>query len=44
LSGREYLAGMDVKSRVQAVERTPPLLPIDFTTTEKRTHDYVSKI
>lgn len=31
----------DEKTQVQALDRTQPLLPIDFDVTEKRTHDYV---
>lgn len=31
----------DEKTQVQALDRTQPLLPIDFDKTEKRTHDYV---
>jgi transposase len=31
----------DEKTQVQALDRTQPLLPIDFARTEKRTHDYV---
>jgi transposase len=31
----------DEKTQVQALDRTQPLLPIDFGLTEKRTHDYV---
>jgi transposase len=30
----------DEKTQVQAVDRTQPLLPVDFGLTEKRTHDY----
>ena len=30
----------DEKTQVQALDRTQPLLPIDFGVTEKRTHDY----
>jgi hypothetical protein len=30
----------DVKTQVQALDRTQPLLPVDFGKTEKRTHDY----
>jgi transposase len=30
----------DEKTQVQALDRTQPLLPIDFGLTEKRTHDY----
>jgi transposase len=32
---------VDEKTQVQALDRTQPLLPISFGTTEKRTHDYV---
>lgn len=32
---------VDEKTQVQALDRTQPLLPIDFDRTEKRTHDYV---
>ena len=32
---------VDEKTQVQALDRTQPLLPIDFGATEKRTHDYV---
>jgi transposase len=31
----------DEKTQVQALDRTQPLLPIEFAATEKRTHDYV---
>jgi transposase len=31
---------VDEKTQVQALDRTQPLLPIDFGVTEKRTHDY----
>ncbi len=31
---------IDEKTQVQALDRTQPLLPIDFGLTEKRTHDY----
>lgn len=30
----------DEKTQVQALERTQPLLPVDFGKTEQRTHDY----
>jgi hypothetical protein len=30
----------DEKTQVQALDRTQPLLPVDFGVTEKRTHDY----
>lgn len=29
------------KTQLQALDRTQPLLPIDFGATEKRTHDHV---
>lgn len=32
---------VDEKTSIQALDRTQPLLPIDFDKTEKRTHDYV---
>lgn len=32
---------IDEKTQIQALDRTQPLLPIDFDATEKRTHDYV---
>ena len=32
---------IDEKTQVQALDRTQPLLPIDFGVTEKRTHDYI---
>jgi len=32
---------VDEKTQVQALDRTQPVLPIDFAKTEKRTHDYV---
>lgn len=32
---------VDEKTQVQALDRTQPLLPVDFGATEKRTHDYV---
>ena len=31
---------MDEKTQIQALDRTQPLLPIEFGLTEKRTHDY----
>jgi transposase len=31
----------DEKTQVQALDRTQPILPIDFGKTEKRTHDYI---
>jgi transposase len=32
---------VDEKTQVQALDRTQPLLPIEFDASEKRTHDYV---
>lgn len=32
---------VDEKTQVQALDRTQPLLPIDFGKTEQRTHDYI---
>jgi transposase len=32
---------MDEKTQIQALDRTQPVLPIDFGKTEKRTHDYI---
>jgi len=32
---------MDEKTQIQALDRTQPLLPIEFEAGEKRTHDYV---
>jgi hypothetical protein len=31
---------LDEKTQIQALDRTQPLLPIEFDATEKRTHDY----
>ena len=32
---------IDEKTQVQALDRTQPVLPINFAKTEKRTHDYI---
>ncbi len=32
---------VDEKTQVQALDRTQPMLPLDFGKTAKRTHDYV---
>jgi hypothetical protein len=32
---------LDEKTQVQALDRTQPMLPMDFGKTAKRTHDYV---
>ena len=37
----EVVVSVDVKSGIQALDRTQPLLPMTFDKTEKRTHDYV---
>ena len=39
--GGAVVLSIDEKTQVQALDRTQPLLPIDFGATEKRTHDYV---
>jgi transposase len=37
----EVVVSVDVKSSIQALDRTQPLLPMTFDKMEKRTHDYV---
>jgi transposase len=37
----EAVLTLDAKTQVQALDRTQPMLPIDFGKTTKRTHDYV---
>ncbi|MCA1561422.1 MAG: IS630 family transposase [Chloroflexi bacterium] len=37
----EVVVSVDVKTGIQALDRTQPLLPVTFGKTEKRTHDYV---
>jgi transposase len=39
--GAAVVLSLDEKTQVQALDRTQPLLPIDFHASEKRTHDYV---
>jgi transposase len=39
----EVVVSVDVKSCIQALDRTQPMLPIDFGKTCKRTFDYVRK-
>ena len=39
--GAAVVLSVDEKTQVQALDRTQPLLPIDFGATEKRTHDYI---
>ena len=39
--GGAVVLSIDEKTQIQALDRTQPLLPITFGTTEKRTHDYV---
>jgi transposase len=39
--GAAVVLSLDEKTQVQALDRTQPLLPIDFAASEKRTHDYV---
>jgi transposase len=36
----EAVVSVDVKSQIQALERTQPMLPVTFGRTETRTHDY----
>jgi transposase len=36
----DAVISVDVKSGIQALDRTQPLLPVDFGKSEKRTHDY----
>jgi transposase len=38
--GGAVVLSVDEKSQIQALDRTQPLLPLDFGVTEKRTHDY----
>lgn len=38
--GGAVVLSFDEKTQIQALDRTQPLLPIDFGVTEKRTHDY----
>jgi transposase len=39
--GGAVVLSVDEKTQIQALDRTQPLLPIDFDAGEKRTHDYV---
>jgi hypothetical protein len=39
--GGAVVRSIDEKTRIQALDRTQPMLPIEFDVTEKRTHDYV---
>jgi len=39
--GGAVVLSIDEKTQIQALDRTQPLLPIDFDAGEKRTHDYV---
>jgi transposase len=36
----EVVVSADAKTGIQALDRTQPLLPVSFSKTEKRTHDY----
>jgi transposase len=38
--GRAVVLSIDEKTQIQALDRTQPLLPLDFGMTEQRTHDY----
>jgi len=39
--GGAVVLSIDEKTQIQALDRTQPVLPIEFDATEKRTHDYV---
>lgn len=39
--GGAVVLSMDEKTQIQALDRTQPMLPIEFEASEKRTHDYV---
>jgi transposase len=39
--GGAVVLSIDEKTQIQALDRTQPLLPIQFDATEKRTHDYI---
>jgi transposase len=39
--GGAVVLSIDEKTQIQALDRTQPLLPIEFGAVEKRTHDYV---
>jgi transposase len=39
--GGAVVLSIDEKTQIQALDRTQPLLPVEFDVTEKRTHDYV---
>jgi transposase len=41
LPGGAVVLSMDEKTQIQALDRTQPMLPIEFDASEKRTHDYV---
>ena len=38
--GGAVALSVDEKTQIQALDRSQPLLPVDFGWTEKRTHDY----
>jgi transposase len=38
--GGAVVLSIDEKTQIQALDRTQPLLPVDFGKTEQRTHDY----
>ncbi|MFF4533428.1 IS630 family transposase [Streptomyces sp. NPDC001407] len=39
--GGAVVLSIDEKTQIQALDRTQPVLPMTFSATEKRTHDYV---
>jgi len=42
--GGAVVLSVDEKTQVQALDRTQPMLPLEFNAGEKRTHDYVPKV
>ncbi|MEV8477172.1 IS630 family transposase [Streptomyces sp. NPDC051173] len=39
--GGAVVLSIDEKTQIQALDRTQPVLPVTFSATEKRTHDYI---
>ncbi|MDG4534938.1 IS630 family transposase [Streptomyces sp. AV19] len=39
--GGAVVLSVDEKTQIQALDRTQPVLPVTFSATEKRTHDYI---
>jgi hypothetical protein len=38
------MLSMDKKTKIQALDRTRPMPPIEFGASEKRTHDYRRRV